>query len=306
MLIWSRLLLSFVILFAGALANGFAMWWGEERSRRVWETRPDRTLSDAGFDALPDDERLNVTGVDYGVVGYVLAVLIGMFVAAPTSLERIRFLRRVCTLFGFAFAIRALTIGTTQLPRSMTECHLDRGALDGWVLVDALAFAFFWHSGCHDQVTSGHTALVVLTALFWSQVGWIECRRHRILHVVVSSLVYGGAVACLVVIIATHFHYTIDVLLALVINLLLFAWYRDNARLAIATMGRTLPEQVPPEGRHWSDPFVRWMEQEHHYTVMEPPTPPPSSPPHAQATWDRPRPTFFMQQTLSLLTGRTK
>lgn len=102
-----------------------------------------------------------------------------------------RFLYQCATLMF----IRSATVAATVLP-SPTECEPDM-----FVLV---------HGGCYDKIFSGHTAYLTLASLYLWRRGlsaWLAC----------------GVVALeAIILVASREHYTVDVLIAIVLAVSVF------------------------------------------------------------------------------------
>lgn len=150
-------------------------------------------LSDIIHDFLPDlskNERINKF-LDYFLIVPALLIL----VKSPKLFVQFLFIYMV------VMVIRAITINSTIMPSSDKQC---KEKID-----DQLKIL----GGCNDKIFSGHTAFVFLAALFVLKFKLIKVNPG----VLIVLSVFYGVLLCM-----TKKHYTVDVILALVICFLLF------------------------------------------------------------------------------------
>ena len=158
-------------------------------------------LYDLGFEFLP-----YIPTKSYGfsipdLCALVSATLIGvcLVLTFPPSLSVI-LLRRILLISALAYIGRAISVPLTLLPNPDPDCvpNLDKNS----ILSSVVLIPFGVTMTCSDCFYSGH-ALPISCALFT----WIDyMRSHRIrpIGIIVSIISLLG-------IIATHFHYTVDV-----------------------------------------------------------------------------------------------
>jgi hypothetical protein len=170
------------------------------------------------------------------------------------------FLRRALVIWGTIFLYRAFTILLTPLPNPYDHCIPHMTFRDNpW----AQAVALFPGLGalfggdqmtCQDVMFSGHTAMGTIFSLFY--MGYIrkgpwfmstgEGRCVRIAQKVVacSWLVFGWYVIA-----ASHFHYSVDVLVGVLISLHVYGGYHSFVKSVWV-----IRSDIPIVG------FIRWFE----------------------------------------------
>ncbi|KAJ1937324.1 hypothetical protein FBU59_004787 [Linderina macrospora] len=118
-------------------------------------------------------------------------------------------LRRIAWMMATLYFLRSITISLTTLPPSLRECkpvlpkdthellaHIP-GSMSGQI------------SACTDKIFSGHTTILVVSFLFWTRYA-----RHW------AFIVYSAihTVVGMISVLAVRYHYSIDVLLAIVLT----------------------------------------------------------------------------------------
>lgn len=153
----------------------------------------------------------NVQLVNYLLETTIICTVIGLALQSPDWTTRWTILRRWCFIMGWLYLFRSITIVVTTLPSPLRDgCIAPALSLSGSV---GQRFGAFFETvagndqSCGDNIFSGHTCVMASCALAWR----IHARAHRIL----GWVLYLIAAAGILMIIFTHYHYTIDVLLAL-------------------------------------------------------------------------------------------
>jgi len=89
---------------------------------------------------------------------------------------------------------------------------------------------------CRDVLYSGHTVHFTLCALIWRDYSplcplWTSsfCRRWNFSNV----FAYITAISGYVVIISTHFHYTVDVWIAFWMTYFVWSWYHEVIKASV-------------------------------------------------------------------------
>ncbi len=126
--------------------------------------------------------------------------------------------KRISKLFftlATLYFIRCFTIISTIMPNPNPDCIIDTSLFENWFFG-----AFRILSGktctCTDEVFSGHSLNVLSCLAVWI----LYCRKP---FVIVFCIIYG---ACTLSIIAvTRYHYTVDVVVALIITFLFHCIY---------------------------------------------------------------------------------
>eukprot|EP00928_Gymnodinium_smaydae_P004916 TRINITY_DN11685_c0_g1_i5.p1 TRINITY_DN11685_c0_g1~~TRINITY_DN11685_c0_g1_i5.p1 ORF type:complete len:368 (-),score=9.49 TRINITY_DN11685_c0_g1_i5:262-1365(-) len=170
-----------------------------------------------------------------------LLVSVIRFVIVPGPLSmRWTFMIRAFLIWGTLWLCRALTIVVTPLPNPEHDCVPNLNfALN---LFHQAYDIFFGSETCQDVLFSGHTSLGTLSTLFlWNyrvKTPWVSFLRnedprslcHRFFNVCfISWLIFGWFVIA-----ASHFHYTVDVLIGALLAFMCFSnyhydsWYADG------------------------------------------------------------------------------
>ncbi|KAI8579441.1 hypothetical protein K450DRAFT_242183 [Umbelopsis ramanniana AG] len=196
-------------------------------------------LQDLLFDALPYVS--NVQLVNYLLETTIICTVIGLALQSPDWTTRWTILRRWCFIMGWLYLFRSITIVVTTLPSPLRDgCIPPTLSISGSV---GQRFGAFFETvagndqSCGDNIFSGHTCVMASCALAWR----IHARANRIL----GWLLYLIAAAGILMIIFTHYHYTIDVLLALFI--VYVSWYIYMRCIRDATMHYVLGHELHTE-----------------------------------------------------------
>jgi hypothetical protein len=179
------------------------------------DLEPGKPLYDFGFVVLPY--------ISYSSLGLALpdlcSLLSASLIAIGISLSFIPtraviILRRVLLICATAYAGRAISVPMTLLPNPDPDCH----PLIPFEspLASALLVPFGGTITCADVFYSGHTIPITCSIFVWCDY----LRYSRLRHL-------GLAVSCLALIgiIATHFHYTVDVFFGFVVTAALWRAY---------------------------------------------------------------------------------
>jgi len=217
--------------------------------------KKDMKLYDLLFEILPSMSDYSdwcdtiVFVLNYGMM-FRFAILCG-----PRSL-RFTILRRWCTCFGILFFLRGCTMVCTVLPNPDETCVPQLRYPDNpWM--EAFRLMVYLDSTCQDVLYSGHTVNITLACcvwvvysrhspIFYSQRGdfiyFVEKRVIPLTFVAICFLSY-------LFIIATRFHYSVDVFLGAWLTLLV--WWGYHQAMCIASF-----RQHRPLHR-----FITWLER---------------------------------------------
>jgi hypothetical protein len=122
---------------------------------------------------------------------------------------------------GTAYLLRAATVVMTVLPFSYVPCEAGKPA-DRPLLVDAFYLLLMLRKSCGDVFFSGHTILYT--------IGFLAMQTYPI-HFILTGLAFVQYIISLLILIASAYHYSIDVLVsALVVSLL---WWSFHVALAL-------------------------------------------------------------------------
>lgn len=172
-------------------------------------------LVDIGFEILPyiHPKSFGVSIPD--LCSLVSATLVALSLVVHFSVPNATILlRRVLVISGVAYFGRAVSIPQTLLPNPDASCIPN---LNGdSVLVSAILVPFGGAVTCTDVFYSGHTIPITCAIMVW--LDYMRTNRLRWLGISVSSFALLG-------IIATHFHYTVDVFYGMAITYFLWRIY---------------------------------------------------------------------------------
>ena len=172
-------------------------------------------LYDLGFEVLP-----YIPTKSYGfsipdLCALASATLIGVCLVLnfPPSLSVI-LLRRILVIAAFAYIGRAISIPLTLLPNPDPDCvpTLDSSSL----LRSVLLIPFGVTMTCSDCFYSGHSLPISCALFTW--IDYMRSHRLRPIGILVS-------IAALLGIIATHFHYTVDVFYGFIATAIIWRAY---------------------------------------------------------------------------------
>ncbi|KAJ1914312.1 hypothetical protein H4219_004848 [Mycoemilia scoparia] len=182
-------------------------------------------LSDLGFDLLPNLESRRDDLVQWIVNSAGLWAVIGNLIFIPGLRARIIFLRRLGWLVTIMYVLRSFTFLITTLPSPARNCPL--------VVVEdsfkGYAYGYFLiltgkRVTCSDCIFSGHSMVLVFSFLMWF---------HHARHWAFVAWAFVQMCVGLFLIVASHFHYTIDVILAIVLCCLVNCLYYGSLERAI-------------------------------------------------------------------------
>jgi hypothetical protein len=120
--------------------------------------------------------------------------------------------RRVGHMHGCIFLLRAISILVTVLPNPELKCKIERMDYG----LSAYQVMAGYKKTCFDVLFSGHAAAVTLYGGIW-----IYYEKRRWLKLLIVPFMIIGYLS----LIATHFHYTVDVLYGFIFGTLIFCIY---------------------------------------------------------------------------------
>ncbi|KAJ1945230.1 hypothetical protein EC988_005807, partial [Linderina pennispora] len=118
-------------------------------------------------------------------------------------------LRRVAWMMGVLYFLRSITISLTTMPPSIKGC-VPVLPKDTNELLAHIPGSFTGEVGaCTDKIFSGHTTILVISFLFWTRYA-----RHW------AFIAYSAihTIAGILSVLAVRYHYSIDVLLAIILT----------------------------------------------------------------------------------------
>eukprot|EP00928_Gymnodinium_smaydae_P061959 TRINITY_DN45909_c0_g1_i1.p1 TRINITY_DN45909_c0_g1~~TRINITY_DN45909_c0_g1_i1.p1 ORF type:complete len:426 (+),score=67.27 TRINITY_DN45909_c0_g1_i1:278-1555(+) len=244
----------------------------------VWHWPASARPSEAA-DAPHQDEMVTLWDVTFTYLPYVNSsvpadvfaggsaiVSLVRFVIIPGPLSlRWTFLARALVIWGLLFLCRAVTITTTPLPNPYHKCvprvHFPQSIwLEAWANLPILG-AGYNELTCQDVMFSGHTVMGTLFTLFlvkymalapWSRHTADTSLRFCSLPMFIDLMAFIWCLWGWFHIAASHFHYTVDVLVGIMMTVLVFVTYHYVAK--IVWLRRRHPMHIS------LSPCLRWFE----------------------------------------------
>ena len=254
----------FVAAYINTLASvcaGYRTPWLLVRDLDGKET-PQRTLPDLGHDIVEMIALWSGAKTKY-IDNYALpdelvyALFVASFALIALHPQRFMILRRMLFLFGMMFLLRAVTVSVTQLPDASPTCQAQfgdprRGAYKRQPMFPK-AFHRAWvflldprrHVTCGDMLFSGHTTCLTMCGMLFKYYckarllntkvffRWVRGNRDSRFASLVSVARYSVYLYCSVgsmLIVATRLHYTLDVVVAIIMTYSVFTWYHTWLR----------------------------------------------------------------------------
>ncbi|KAJ1657920.1 hypothetical protein IWQ61_002760 [Dispira simplex] len=209
-------------------------------SDRRWD-RSAPKLQDLSFDYFPHLPNYHIA--DNLVMSSLLFVVIGNLVLITNWRHRVIFVRRLLWLLGTLYLFRAVTLIVTTAP-SPLEC-IPPTAESTWAMLKlGVELVATVSRTCSDNIYSGHTVILVSSFLMWrvhSQYQFLIA--YSFVHMLCGILM----------IVFSHLHYTIDVLIAIFFTYAMFSLYFYGLERAALYHHGLLPYAQDA----WSDPGAR-------------------------------------------------
>ena len=214
-----RLLTGFAYLAFACYLNGLVMVTSEHYFYDLLHQRP---LVDVVSTVLPFYEDRSIP--DYFVFSTVLMSVV--FLSFHPA--RVVILKRALLIIGTIYLIRSCTLMLTILPDPSFACKSDplAGSPDEDLFFEGLRSTLQLRKNCGDLVFSGHTSLMIVSALFFTEYinGLLTSRVVRMSIVLLLwMLAFLGALSIL----ACRMHYSIDILFAMLVVTIVFKTYHS-------------------------------------------------------------------------------
>lgn len=191
------------------------------RGLAAYGRHPSPPLSDVLHDALPPLQQWRVLPE----VGHVIPVLaLAAHILALTDQRSLDALRTFLWAHGTLMALRALSFTGTLLPDPSRSCH------------DSLFIG-----SCHDLVFSGHAMILTLAGLVH--------RHFFALPPTLDAALWANGAGVLFMVVASRNHYTVDVVVAVVVTTAVFVAFTRHpslVALAVAHPMHVLAKHMPP------------------------------------------------------------
>lgn len=172
------------------------------------------------------------------------------------SPHRVLAIRRYFLIHGIVFLVRAITLSLTRFPRPDIHCEPVQNIS---ILLGAFRVMTGFVTTCSDCMFSGHAAGLVLFALFWRDYTDDSPR--------IKSLVSSIAAVCMILLVATHFHYSVDTFVGacvgysayFIMHTLISVYHTERAaagRSIDAADGVFIPSVLSPAARGWLATYI--------------------------------------------------
>jgi hypothetical protein len=177
------------------------------------------TLQDIGFDLLPE---LTVPNLPDYMIGVLFLFALMIFVL---NVKRGLIFRRLCVTMGFVYILRFITMSVTILPNPYKKC--ESTDIHENIFIGALKVVIHKRTTCGDVLFSGHASAMTLFVMTFHEYASSSFRFNPT-PLVVCVWVLG--IMGWIIIISSRFHYTIDVLIAVLVTVTSFKIYHELAR----------------------------------------------------------------------------
>ncbi|XP_014207272.1 phosphatidylcholine:ceramide cholinephosphotransferase 2 isoform X2 [Copidosoma floridanum] len=225
----------------------------------VHERVPDRNV----YGPLPDVVLDNVEAQDWALaVSEIIIIIVSNSAMVFVIFHKHRYivLRRIFLLMGLLYFMRSITMYVTVLPvvsktyhcspkeNSTSPLLITKRVLQ---LISGFGLSINGkHTYCGDYIYSGHTVVLVLSYLIIQEYSPKKCYP-------VHWLAGISAVVGVIMLLISHGHYTVDVLIAYYVTTRLWNMYHTLANNALL-------KQYGPNNflaRHWWFPLFRYFER---------------------------------------------
>ncbi|KAJ2460667.1 hypothetical protein GGF42_000694 [Coemansia sp. RSA 2424] len=138
-----------------------------------------------------------------------LICVVGSLCMARSWQARIILIRRVGWMMAALYLLRSFTLSITTLPPSVADCKPVVAADQAGLIGSIPGLISGRLSACTDKMFSGHTTILVISFLFWRRYA-----RHWAFLAYSAVHTFAGIASVLLV----RLHYSVDVLLAVVLT----------------------------------------------------------------------------------------
>ncbi|KAF4673556.1 sphingomyelin synthase [Perkinsus chesapeaki] len=218
---------------------------------RQWEPLPD-----IGFALLPYIKEPHLA--DQWQTFILGSTFVSFMLLHP---QRIKIIKRFCAVQGSVFLLRSITIGATLLPNPYSHC-VNEHRHDENVVLEALAVMGGTRATCGDVLFSGHAANITIMELIWNEYcryflpprayvtvrstgmwnakrrtgfnrDYLACAAWLMGYFLPKVLCPILALVGYLIVISTHFHYTVDVLVGIFVASKMWRLYHMEKDVAI-------------------------------------------------------------------------
>jgi len=239
--------ITIIFLNVGMYVNCVCQVYAQYRSDKIDLSAI--TLPDIGFDILPYIDPLFA---DFCCYSMMLLTLVRFFFGVIKSGHRIRrhIFRRHIFCLGALFFLRAFSIICTMLPNPLKTCETD---VTRSPFIEAFRVLAGRTVTCADVMYSGHTVNITLCALTWHYYShlvplfpddprfdplfsWFGKEYNKMGDLermtTVKLLIWVYACFGYICIVGSHFHYTLDVFIALLLSMGVYKYHQLLIRTA--------------------------------------------------------------------------
>lgn len=186
-------------------------------------------LRDFGFAVLPNLSRIPKLP-DYLLEAFMGLIILFNIVVRDKKGNLLKYgslvlLRRILFIIGFVYLLRGFCFFVTSLPNPNSTCTLQypREGVGSYFLL-LLRMITGSVTACTDNIYSGHTSRVVVCLLTF------HIYQSRI-WIIICAYFLAGTV--LFAIVSTHLHYTVDVIVAIIVSSSIYLSYHYLVLLAL-------------------------------------------------------------------------
>ncbi|KAI9136277.1 PAP2 superfamily C-terminal-domain-containing protein [Paraphysoderma sedebokerense] len=205
-----RTIFSVLFLCATSVAMVFCQIVSDQR----WKSAP--PLQDAVLDVVEPESTKLVWLADLMVYPFPVVTLLvfGIFVKSP---ENLIIWRRFFWLMGFLYFVRGILISVTTIPSPIgLACRVIQAEKVGGTFSLVMSILSGRYKNCTDMIFSGHTAVLVSCLLTWQlYISSKPLLVYLYLHTFVG----------IYFILVSRLHYTVDVILGVLITYSSYAIY---------------------------------------------------------------------------------
>lgn len=257
-----RVFFAYACFFSGLYINSLSQAWLQRNIAGYYESKcpgpGHSTLWDVIFEFMPYVNNTHIVDMFAASPSNVLVI---RFIVLPGPLSlRWTILCRWLFVWGTIWMARSVTIIVTPLPNPDQTCkpritYPDNLFLEAWRISQAKDIT------CQDVLFSGHAVGLAISTLFivkyislapWTS--WEVSRSWVSVNMAVTAVGFGWILTGCYFIIASHFHYTIDVIVGALVTFTLFKVY--HSRLELAWLRKV------HGGSGILEPFFYWYERD--------------------------------------------
>ncbi|KAJ1978540.1 hypothetical protein H4R34_003170 [Dimargaris verticillata] len=237
---WELLRTFIALLYLFIVA--YFMVFMQQLSDRRWN-QADPKLNDLAFDWFPFVDRVDVA--DAFVTSALAFMVFGNLLLLTHWCDRIVFVRRCLWIIGTLYFFRGFTLIVTTLP-SPRDCVPPNAQSTQEMFIIGLEMIISKTKACTDNVYSGHTMILTSSVLLW---------RIHTRYTFIIAYVFCHAVVGIIMVLFTHLHYFVDILLAILITYSVFSLYFYGLDMAVHRCYHLTPYklqcQCPDQAPWW-------------------------------------------------------